>query len=44
VPKDVSGKDRDLLKELKKSSDICPNHGDENHEKSIFEKAKDIFS
>ncbi|MBN1928025.1 MAG: molecular chaperone DnaJ [Chlorobiaceae bacterium] len=44
VPKDVSGKDRDLLKELRKSSHICPNSSDQEHEKSIFEKAKDIFS
>jgi molecular chaperone DnaJ len=44
VPKDVSGKDRDLLKELKKSSVVTPNHGDQDHEKSIFERAKDIFS
>lgn len=41
VPKDVSGKDKELLKELKKSPHISPNPGE--HEKSIFEKAKDIF-
>ncbi|NTU53955.1 MAG: molecular chaperone DnaJ [Chlorobiaceae bacterium] len=46
VPKDVSGKDRDLLKELKKSTAICPNQGEHehDHEKSIFERAKDIFT
>jgi len=44
VPRDVTGKDRDLLKELKKSSVITPNHGEQEHEKSIFERAKDIFS
>jgi len=43
VPKDVSGKDKEMLKELKKSSHISPNHGEQDHEKSIFEKAKDIF-
>ena len=44
VPKEVSGKDKDLLKELRKSPEISPVHGDPENEKSIFEKAKDLFT
>ncbi len=44
VPKDLSGKDRELLRELRASSSITPVPGDPENEKSFFERAKDIFS
>ena len=44
VPKDLAGKEKELLKELRKSSSITPLPGDPENEKSIFEKAKDLFT
>jgi molecular chaperone DnaJ len=43
VPKEVSGKDKEILKELKKSPEITPVVGESDSEKSFFERAKDIF-
>ncbi|TNJ37275.1 molecular chaperone DnaJ [Prosthecochloris vibrioformis] len=42
VPRDLSGKDKELLRELNKSSHLVPDE-QAGHEKSIFEKARDIF-
>jgi molecular chaperone DnaJ len=44
VPKDLSGKEKEQLKELRKSPGITPSPGDQEDEKSIFEKAKDLFT
>lgn len=44
VPKDLSGKEKEQLKELRKSPNITPVPGDHENEKSIFEKAKDLFT
>ena len=44
VPKDLSHQDRDLLKEMKKSSGISPSAHNDKNAKSFFEKARDIFS
>ena len=44
VPKDVQGKEKELLRELRKSPAITPVQGDHESEKSIFEKAKDLFT
>jgi molecular chaperone DnaJ len=43
VPKDVPHKEKELLRELRKSPEITPSSAD-NHEKSFFERAKDIFT
>ncbi len=42
VPKDLSHRDKELLKEMKKSDHLVPDEKTD-HEKSFFEKAKDIF-
>ncbi|NTU93682.1 MAG: molecular chaperone DnaJ [Chlorobiaceae bacterium] len=44
VPKDLPGKEKEQLKELRKSPAITPVPGDYENEKSIFEKAKDLFT
>ncbi|MBO8093230.1 MAG: molecular chaperone DnaJ [Prosthecochloris sp.] len=43
VPKDVGRHDRKALEELRKSEHLVPDEKTE-HEKNIFEKARDIFS
>lgn len=43
VPKDLSSQDRELLKDLRKSSSIAPEAHSAGGEKSFFEKARDIF-
>jgi len=43
VPKDLPAKEKEQLRELRKSPGITPNPGDHESEKSFFEKAKDIF-
>ncbi|MBC8523840.1 MAG: molecular chaperone DnaJ [Chlorobium phaeobacteroides] len=42
VPKELSHRDKELLKEMKKSDHLVPDEKTD-HEKSFFEKAKDIF-
>ncbi|MEI7787171.1 MAG: molecular chaperone DnaJ [Chlorobiaceae bacterium] len=44
VPKDLSHQDKELLKELKKSSGISPTAHNDKNSKGFFEKARDIFS
>jgi len=44
VPKDLSHQDKELLKEMKKSSGISPSAHNDRDAKSFFEKARDIFS
>ncbi|NTV02114.1 MAG: molecular chaperone DnaJ [Chlorobiaceae bacterium] len=44
VPKELAAKEKDLLRELRKSGSITPVPGDHENEKSIFEKAKDLFT
>ena len=44
VPKDLSHQDKELLKEMKKSSGIAPSAHNDKDAKSFFEKARDIFS
>ena len=44
VPKDLSHQDKELLKEMKKSSGISPSAHNDKDAKSFFEKARDIFS
>ncbi len=44
VPKDLSHQDKELLKEMKKSSGISPTAHNDKDAKSFFEKARDIFS
>jgi molecular chaperone DnaJ len=44
VPKDLSGREKDLLRDLKKSPGISPVIHTDDNDKSIFERAKDIFS
>nr|Q3AQP5.1 RecName: Full=Chaperone protein DnaJ [Chlorobium chlorochromatii CaD3] len=44
VPKEVSHQDKELLKDLRKSSNLCPNAHHDSESKSFFEKARDIFS
>ncbi len=44
VPKELSHQDKDLLKELKKSSGISPTAHNDKNAKGFFEKARDIFS
>ena len=44
VPKDLSGQDKELLKELKKSDRISPTAHNDKNAKSFFEKARDIFT
>ncbi|NTW84168.1 MAG: molecular chaperone DnaJ [Chlorobiaceae bacterium] len=44
VPKDLSHQDKEMLKEMKKSSTISPAGHHDNNSKSFFEKARDIFS
>ncbi|TCD48645.1 molecular chaperone DnaJ [Chlorobium sp. N1] len=43
VPKDLSQQDKDLLRDLRKSSSIAPEAHSAGGEKSFFEKARDIF-
>ncbi len=43
IPKDVAHHDRELLKEMRKSGHLVPDEKTD-HEKSFFEKARDIFS
>jgi molecular chaperone DnaJ len=43
IPKDLSHQDRELLKELKKSTGITPDIQQEHNDKSFFKRAKDIF-
>ena len=42
IPKDLSHRDKELLKEMKKSNHLVPDEKTD-HEKSFFEKARDIF-
>jgi molecular chaperone DnaJ len=44
VPKDLSHQDKELLKEMQKSSGISPSAHNDKNAKSFFEKARDIFS
>ena len=44
VPKDLSHQDKELLKELKKSSGISPSAHNDKDAKGFFEKARDIFT
>ena len=44
VPKDLSHQDKELLKDLKKSSGISPTAHNDKDAKGFFEKARDIFS
>ncbi len=44
VPKDLSGQDKELLKELKKSDRLSPTAHNDKNAKSFFEKARDIFT
>ena len=44
VPKEVSHQDKELLKEMKKSSGISPSAHNDKDAKGFFEKARDIFS
>ena len=44
VPKDLSHQDKELLKELKKSSGISPTAHNDKNSKGFFEKARDIFT
>ncbi len=44
VPKDLSHQDKELLKEMKKSSGISPSAHNDKNAKGFFEKARDIFS
>ncbi len=44
VPKDLSHQDKELLKEMKKSSGISPTAHNDEDAKGFFEKARDIFS
>jgi molecular chaperone DnaJ len=44
IPKDLSTKEKDQLRELRKAPGITPIPGDPESEKSIFEKAKDLFT
>ena len=44
VPKDLSHQDKELLKDLKKSSGISPTAHNDIDSKGFFEKARDIFS
>ena len=44
VPKDLSHQDKELLKEMKKSSGISPMAHNDKDSKGFFEKARDIFS
>ncbi len=44
VPKDLSHQDKELLKEMKKSSGISPSAHNDKDGKGFFEKARDIFS
>jgi molecular chaperone DnaJ len=44
VPKDLSHQDKELLKDLKKSSGISPTAHNDKDSKGFFEKARDIFS
>ena len=44
VPKDLSHQDKELLKELKKSSGISPSAHNDKNSKGFFEKARDIFT
>lgn len=43
VPKEVTAREKELLRELKKHPGISPVHDHEDNEKSFFERAKDIF-
>ena len=43
VPKELSHDEKEQLKTLKKSPGISPANLQDNQEKSIFERAKDIF-
>ncbi|MCG8375880.1 MAG: molecular chaperone DnaJ [Chlorobiales bacterium] len=42
IPRDLSHRDKELLKEIKKSEHLVPDEKTD-HEKSFFEKARDIF-
>ena len=42
IPKDLSHRDKELLKEMKRSDYLVPDEKTD-HEKSFFEKARDIF-
>lgn len=42
IPKDLSHRDKELLREMKKSDHLVPDEK-VDHEKSFFEKARDIF-
>ncbi len=44
VPKELSHQDKELLKEMKKSSGISPSAHNDKNAKGFFEKARDIFS
>ncbi len=44
IPKDLSAKEKEQLRELRKAPGITPAPGDPESEKSIFEKAKDLFT
>jgi len=44
VPKDLSHQDKEILKELKKSTGISPTAHNDKNAKGFFEKARDIFS
>ena len=42
IPRDLSHRDKELLKEMRKSDNLVPDEK-VDHEKSFFEKARDIF-
>ena len=44
IPKDLSGQDKELLKDMKKSEGISPSAHNDRDAKSFFEKARDIFT
>ncbi|TLU81880.1 MAG: molecular chaperone DnaJ [Chlorobium sp.] len=44
VPKDISHQDKELLREMQKSSGLSPSAHNDKDAKSFFEKARDIFS
>ena len=43
VPKKVSTKEKELIKELEKQHNIHPKESDQHENKSFFEKIKDVF-
>ncbi|MDQ1265625.1 MAG: molecular chaperone DnaJ, partial [Bacteroidota bacterium] len=43
VPQKLSQKEKDMLKELSQSENICPNKKSFTKPKDFFEKLKDVF-